>query len=210
MLPFNIFTSLKPYLQIRLHSKVRGIRSSTYEFWRNTIQSITQTKTFFLLDENLNKTKQNKTKQNKTNTTLCWFLKFYLNFYPFVKSKKSGPAVQRIISINIFTASVKCDLALLQICKFYFKNRNEVFFKGFFSFCSFIGKQSVYSKNIKRLRVRGTWVAQSVKHLTLGFSSGHDLRVVRLNLESGSALDMEPAQDYFFALSFCSALHPKD
>ena len=37
----------------------------------------------------------------------------------------------------------------------------------------------------------GAWVAKSVKPLTLDFSSGHDLRVMRL----GSALGMEPASD---------------
>ena len=31
-------------------------------------------------------------------------------------------------------------------------------------------------------------VAQSVKHLSLDFGSGHDLRVVRLSLTSGSVL----------------------
>ena len=34
----------------------------------------------------------------------------------------------------------------------------------------------------------GTWVAQSVKHPTLDFSSGHDLMVVRSSPASGSAL----------------------
>ena len=38
-------------------------------------------------------------------------------------------------------------------------------------------------------------MAQLVKHLTLDFSSGRDLRVVRLSLksESGSVLDVERA-----------------
>ena len=40
---------------------------------------------------------------------------------------------------------------------------------------------------------RGTWVAQSVKHLTLDFSSGHDLRVVRPSPALDSVLGMEPA-----------------
>ena len=35
----------------------------------------------------------------------------------------------------------------------------------------------------------GAWVAQCQ---TLDFSSGHDLRVVRLSLASGSALGLEP------------------
>ena len=38
----------------------------------------------------------------------------------------------------------------------------------------------------------GTWVAQWVKQPTLGFSSGHDFRVVRLSLMPGSALGVEP------------------
>ena len=41
---------------------------------------------------------------------------------------------------------------------------------------------------------RGTWVAQSVKHLTLGFSSGHDLTVCEITPRVGlSAGSMEPA-----------------
>ena len=39
----------------------------------------------------------------------------------------------------------------------------------------------------------GGCVAQSVKRLTLDFSSGHDSRVMGLNPASGSALNMEPA-----------------
>ena len=39
----------------------------------------------------------------------------------------------------------------------------------------------------------GTWVAQSVKHPTLDFSSDLDLRVVRLSPVLGSTLDMKPA-----------------
>ena len=31
----------------------------------------------------------------------------------------------------------------------------------------------------KKLMVRSTWVAQSVKHLTLDFCSGHDLKINR-------------------------------
>ena len=40
---------------------------------------------------------------------------------------------------------------------------------------------------------RGTWVAQSVKHLTLGFGSGCNLRVKRWSPVSGSRLSMESA-----------------
>ena len=40
----------------------------------------------------------------------------------------------------------------------------------------------------------GTWVAQMVKTLTLGFESGHDIRVVRWSpVAEGSALGVEPA-----------------
>ena len=39
----------------------------------------------------------------------------------------------------------------------------------------------------------GTWVALSVKHSTLVFGSGHDLRVVRLSLVLNSVLGVEPA-----------------
>ena len=49
---------------------------------------------------------------------------------------------------------------------------------------------------------RGAWVAQLVKHPTLGFSSGHNLTVrefesqVRLHTDSS-----EPAWDFLFSLS---------
>ena len=39
----------------------------------------------------------------------------------------------------------------------------------------------------------GPWVAQLVKHLTLDFSSSHDLRVVRSRSALDSALGKEPA-----------------
>ena len=55
---------------------------------------------------------------------------------------------------------------------------------------------------------RGAWVAQLFKHLTLGFSSSHDLGVVRWSLESGSALSVEPAEDSL-SHSRCSSLHLK-
>ena len=40
----------------------------------------------------------------------------------------------------------------------------------------------------------GTWVTQLVKHPTLGFSSGHDLKVMRSS-PSLALLGMEPACD---------------
>ena len=44
----------------------------------------------------------------------------------------------------------------------------------------------------------GCWMAQLVKHSTLDFSSGHDLRVMGLSPTSDFALGMEPALDSFF------------
>ena len=41
-------------------------------------------------------------------------------------------------------------------------------------------------KVIQKYQLRGTWVAQFVKHLTLNFGSGHDLRVMRLSPKTGS------------------------
>ena len=44
---------------------------------------------------------------------------------------------------------------------------------------------------------RGAWVPELVKHPALGFSSGHDLRVMRLSLVSGSTLSVALAWDAF-------------
>ena len=46
---------------------------------------------------------------------------------------------------------------------------------------------------ILKKNMRGVWVAQSVKCLTLEFGPGHDLMVVRLRPVSGSVLGVEPA-----------------
>ena len=43
--------------------------------------------------------------------------------------------------------------------------------------------------------IRGTCVAQLVKHWTLDFGSGRDLRIVRSKPTLGSGLSMEPALD---------------
>ena len=52
----------------------------------------------------------------------------------------------------------------------------------------------VLSTMLLKTKKRGTWVAQSGKTLIwLDFSSGHDLRVVRLNPASGSLLRVGPA-----------------
>ena len=40
---------------------------------------------------------------------------------------------------------------------------------------------------------RGTWVAQSVKHQTLGFSSGHDFRVLGSSPGLGFAISVVSA-----------------
>ena len=45
---------------------------------------------------------------------------------------------------------------------------------------------------VKRI-YRGTWVAQSVEQWTLGFGSGHDLRVVESSPTSDSMLSEESA-----------------
>ena len=55
---------------------------------------------------------------------------------------------------------------------------------------------SIWIKNLNG-KARGTWVAQSVKHLTLGFGSGHDLMIrgfephIRICADS-----VEPAWDF--------------
>ena len=45
----------------------------------------------------------------------------------------------------------------------------------------------------KSSTVRGAWVATVGEHLTLGFGSGRDLRVVKLSTMSGSVLSVESA-----------------
>ena len=46
---------------------------------------------------------------------------------------------------------------------------------------------------IKSILRQGAWVAQLVEHLTFGFGSDHDLRVVGLSPTSGSVLRAQPA-----------------
>lgn len=46
---------------------------------------------------------------------------------------------------------------------------------------------------VKMVHFRGAWVGQSVKRLTLGFGSGHELMVVRVSPTSGSGLSAESA-----------------
>ena len=56
----------------------------------------------------------------------------------------------------------------------------------------------------------GTWVAQSVKHLTLDFGSGHDLMVYDIKPHIGLCADsVEPAWDSLSPCLFSpSATHP--
>ena len=53
-------------------------------------------------------------------------------------------------------------------------------------------------KHMKKLTYKkkggGPWVAQSGKHLSLEFGSGHDLRVMRLSPALGSMLGVEPVK----------------
>ena len=50
--------------------------------------------------------------------------------------------------------------------------------------------------SLSKINIWGTWVAQSIKHLTPGFSSGHDLRVHGPKPHTGLCTDsVEPAWD---------------
>ena len=51
----------------------------------------------------------------------------------------------------------------------------------------------ILSLPLKMVLLRGAWVAESVGCLMLGFSSSHDLRIVRLSPASGSVLSAESA-----------------
>ena len=50
-------------------------------------------------------------------------------------------------------------------------------------------------KSKRLVKFRGAWMAQSIEHLTLDFSSGHDLTVMGWSLPLGSVLNMKPAWD---------------
>jgi len=54
-----------------------------------------------------------------------------------------------------------------------------------------ISKQKL--QRVLKMLKRGAWVAQSVERPTLGFSSGHDLIVLRLSPASGFARRRESA-----------------
>ena len=45
--------------------------------------------------------------------------------------------------------------------------------------------------NLKSFKYRGAWVAQSVKHLTLDFGSGHDLAIWEFKPRIGICADGE-------------------
>ena len=60
---------------------------------------------------------------------------------------------------------------------------------------------------LERTKLRGAWVAQSVKHLTLGFGSGHDCTVPEFEPCVGLYTDsVEHAWD-FLTLSLCPFPH---
>jgi len=57
-----------------------------------------------------------------------------------------------------------------------------------------------------KIYCRGAWVAQSVKQLTLDFSSGRDLRVLGSGPASGSALSGETASGFSLLCPFSHSL----
>ena len=59
--------------------------------------------------------------------------------------------------------------------------------------CKVHAQNHSLSEQSKNSSIWDAWVAQSVKHLTLDFRSGHDLMDMRSSPTSGSALSMEPA-----------------
>ena len=59
-----------------------------------------------------------------------------------------------------------------------------------------------------KVSLRVAWMAQLVEHLTLGFGSGHDLRVMELNPTWGSVLSGESVGE-FLSLSLCLSLSLK-
>lgn len=54
---------------------------------------------------------------------------------------------------------------------------------------------------------RGTWMAESVKHLTLGFGSGHELRVMRSNPTLDAMLTAEFVSDSLSPVPLLLPLH---
>ena len=58
-------------------------------------------------------------------------------------------------------------------------------------------EEGIYNVDVsfKNMCIWDTWVAHSVRHPALDFSSGHDLRVVRSSPVSDSSLSQESARD---------------
>jgi len=59
----------------------------------------------------------------------------------------------------------------------------------------------------KTVQLMDTWVAQSVKHPTLGFGSGPGLRTVRSSSASGSKLSHGVCLRFSLSLSLCPSPH---
>ena len=85
-------------------------------------------------------------------------------------------------------------------CKVW--RRKKILFPYFKGLCWTIYSYLTNKKMLKLCRFWGTWVAQSVKHLTLDFSPGHDLRVC----EFKPHLSAEPAWDSLSPSLFAPAL----
>ena len=109
-----------------------------------------------------------------------------LSIFPWVvfnlmHPKKWNPWVRLYLVTKEFFNVKKCNIFLYGLClmaKILFQVSGFKYFSG------------------------GAWVAQSVEHLTFGFGSGHDPRVVGLSPMSGYMLSTEPAWDSLF-LSLC-------
>ena len=65
------------------------------------------------------------------------------------------------------------------------------------------GQESCLKKG-KKVQGQGAWVTQLVEHLTLGFSSGHGLRVVRLSPMASFLLSGESAPPFPHVLTWLS------
>ena len=111
---------------------------------------------------------------------------------------------------DLKTESLVPDLSLMCLIT-YFQLMNMgisfhllIFLYFFNQFYSFL--HTVLVHILLDICLRGTWVAQSVKHLILGFSSGHDLTICEFESHIGLCSDsMEPAWDSLF---FSLFLHP--
>lgn len=113
-------------------------------------------------------------------------------FYYSGKSRGLSKQLPKICSENWPNHLKNCVLIPAHFIAYYYDLRLNFFF------C----KRSTYYLSYRRgLRLcpnlnvnnRGSWVSQSNEHPMLGFSSGHDSRVMRLSCELDSLLSMEPA-----------------